>query len=74
MILLQIIYPIELLQVQEHELNIQFLFGLKRSNVGEEAYVIAADNPDNNTEDALRFAPSGTDQLQYMFGGSVQVV
>ena len=43
---------------------------LKRSNVGEEAYVIAADNPDNNTEDALRFAPSGTDQLQYMFGGS----
>lgn len=43
---------------------------LKKSNVGEEAYVIAADNPDNNTEDALRFASSGTDQLQYMFGGT----
>ncbi len=43
---------------------------VKRSDIGDENFIIAADNPNNNTADALRFAASGTDKLQYMFGGT----
>ena len=50
---------------------------LKRSNVDDETFIIAADNPNNNTADLLRFTVSGntgtgtSDQLQYAFGKTI---